>query len=131
MKEKSIKLIYKKIGERLQELRQSKKLKQEDFSKFLGISVSAYSKIETGVNELTTKHLLTLKREFNISIEWLLFGEGANDGKEFGKNEEDVKRMLGDMKSSKMVLYSMLSHYYEMIDKVENRGLKLRRDNSQ
>jgi transcriptional regulator with XRE-family HTH domain len=35
----------KEIGERLREFRQSKKMKQVDMSKVLGISVSAYSKI--------------------------------------------------------------------------------------
>lgn len=105
-----------KIGERLREFRQSKKMKQGDMSNVLRISVSAYSKIECGVNELTTKHLLTLKREFNISIEWLLFGKGENDIKEFANNEEDVKKMLSDMKTSKTVLYSLLSHYYAIIN---------------
>jgi transcriptional regulator with XRE-family HTH domain len=126
MKEKSIKLINRKISERLREFRQSKKLKQVDMSKVLGISVPAYSKIETGVNELTTKHLLTLNREFEISVDWLLFGESANDTKAFGNNEEDVKRMLSDMTNSKTVLHSMLSHYYGLIDMVKKkRGLKI------
>jgi transcriptional regulator with XRE-family HTH domain len=80
----------KEIGERLREFRQSKKMKQVDMSKVLGISVPASSKIETGVNELTTKHLLTLKREFEISVDWLLFGESANDTKAFGSNEAEI-----------------------------------------
>lgn len=111
------------IGQRLKELRQKHKLKQADMSKVFGISVAAYSKIETGINELTVKHLLTLRREFQeVSIDWLLIGDDSNILKGFGRNEEDVNAMLADMKKSRVILYSMLSHYYELIDKATLKG---------
>lgn len=131
MKEESIKLINRKIGKRLQEFRESKKMKQVDMSGVFRISVSAYSKIETGVNELTAKHLLTLYREFRLSADWLLIGESAKETKAFGNNEEDVKNMLSDMTDNKMVLHSILSHYYGLIDMVKKReSLKLMKDNN-
>lgn len=114
----------KEIGERLREFRQSKKMKQVEISKILGISVPAYSKIETGENELSTKHLLTLKREFEISVDWLLFGERPNHTKAFGNNEEDVKNMLVDMTKSKTLLFSILSHYYDIIDELKTIAKK-------
>ena len=114
------------IGERLREFRQSKKMKQMEIAKILGISVPAYSKIETGENELSTKHLLTLKRKFEISVDWLLFGERPNITEAFGNNEEDVKNMLADMEENKMVLHSILSHYYGLVDMVKKKkGFKI------
>lgn len=107
----------KKINERLKAIRKDRGLKQAEMAKMLHLGVSAYSKIETGVNKLSVKHLLIIKREFQVSIDWLLFGESANDTKAFDNNEEDVKKMLTDMKRSKTLLYSILSHYYGLCDK--------------
>jgi len=128
MKKDSIKLTNKQIGERLRELRQSKKMKQEDMAAVLGISVPAYSKIETGVNEISSKHLLTLKQKFNVSIDWLLCGEITNNAKGFGINDEDVEKMLADMKKSKIALFSILSHYYGIIDAVNKTSCNGKKD---
>lgn len=117
MKKEKNKSISSEIGKRLKEVRQTHKLKQADMSKIFGISVAAYSKIETGINELTAKHLLTLKREFEVSIDWLLFGDDTNILKGFGRNEEDVNAMLEDMQASRTLLHSILSQYYGLVDK--------------
>lgn len=97
-------------------------MKQEEIAKLLNISSAAYSKIETGVNEISCRHVLTIKRHFNISTDWLLHGDTPIDYKDFGENSEHVKKMLADMKSSKQVLFSMLSHYYEKIDQKDKAG---------
>jgi transcriptional regulator with XRE-family HTH domain len=106
-------------------------MKQEEIAKLLNISAAAYSKIETGVNDISCRHILTIKRNFNISTDWILSGETPIDFQDFGENREDVKKMLADMKVSKQVLFSILSHYYEIIDdhlginKKKNRRLKI------
>ena len=102
----------KKIGERLRHLRKENNLKQEDMAKIFNISPSAYSKIETGVNDISCSHILTLKTNFNISADWLLAGDTPNDFQKFGQNREHVEKMLADMTVSKHILFSMLSHYY-------------------
>jgi transcriptional regulator with XRE-family HTH domain len=112
----------KKIAQRLRDLRRSKNLKQDEIAKLLNIKPAAYSKIETGVNEISARHILTIKSHFNISTDWLLSGETQNDYKDFGDNREDVKKMLADMKASKQILFSMLSYYYEKIDHQDITG---------
>ena len=109
----------KKISQRLRDLRRSKNMKQQEIAKILNISAAAYSKIETGINDISCRHILTIKSHFNISIDWLLSGETPIDYQDFGENREDVKKMLVDMKASKQILFSMLSHYYEKIDQQE------------
>jgi len=106
----------KKIGQRLRDLRRSKKMKQEEIAKLLNISSAAYSKIETGVNDISCRHILTIKSHFNISTDWLLTGENPIYSKDFEENQEDVNKMLADMKASKQVKYSLLSHYYDIIE---------------
>ena len=118
---KKIKSINMKIGQRLRELRHRHKNKQADMAGILNISTAAYQKIETGINEISCKHILTIKDHFNISTDWLLSGETSKDSQDFEENQEDVKKMLADMKASKQVLFSVLSHYYELI--VKNEGI--------
>jgi transcriptional regulator with XRE-family HTH domain len=115
----------KKISQRLLDLRRSKNMKQEEIAKLLNISAAAYSKIETGVNDISCRHILTIKRHFNISTDWLMSGETPIDSQDFGENREDVKKMLAKMKASKQVLFSMLSHYYELIDHQNITGKEL------
>ena len=110
-----------KIGQRLRELRNRHSLKQADMAGILSISTAAYQKIETGINEISCKHILTIQDHFNISTDWLLSGKTSIDSQDFEENREHVKKMLADMKASKQVLFSMLSHYYEIID--DNVGI--------
>jgi transcriptional regulator with XRE-family HTH domain len=116
MKVKKVKSINMKIGQRLQELRHRHRLKQADMAGILNISTAAYQKIETGINAISCKHIITIQDHFNISTDWLLSGKTSIDSQDFVENREDVKKMLADMKSGKQVLFSILSHYYEIID---------------
>jgi transcriptional regulator with XRE-family HTH domain len=112
----------KKIAQRLRDLRRSKNMKQKEFAKLLNISPTAYSKIETGVNEISCSHILTIKSHFNISTDWLLSGDTPIDNQDFVENLEHVRKMLADMKASKHILFSMLSHYYDKIKKQVKTG---------
>jgi transcriptional regulator with XRE-family HTH domain len=127
MKAKNVKSIDLKICQRLLELRHRHKLKQADMGKILNISTAAYQKIETGINEIGCKHILTIQEHFNISTDWLLSGKTTIDSQDFEENREHVKKMLADMKASKQVLFSMLSHYYEIIVKHEGINEKKKR----
>ena len=113
---KKAKSINVKIGQRLRELRHRHSLKQAEMAGILNISTAAYQKIETGINEISCKHILNIQDHFNISTDWLLSGKTSIDSQDFEENRGHVKKMLADMKSSKQVLFSILSHYYEIID---------------
>lgn len=123
---KKVKSNNVKIGQRLRELRHRHKNKQSNMARILNISPAAYQKIETGINEISCKHILTIRDHFNISTDWLLSGETSIDSQDFAENKEDVKKMLADMMASKQVLFSMLSHYYEII--VKNEGINKKKN---
>lgn len=54
------------------ELRKSKKLKQEEMSKILGISRPAYCAIEKGTTDLRLKHLKAICEHFNLTSKEIL-----------------------------------------------------------
>jgi len=74
MSEKKILQENIDTGFRLKKVREKMRLTQEAFAAKLGISVSAYKKLESGENGLSTRMLRMLKKE-NISSDYLLFGE--------------------------------------------------------
>jgi transcriptional regulator with XRE-family HTH domain len=65
----------KALGKRLRELR-GFDLTQEQFAEELGISQSQLSKYERGVAGPPADVLFFVKKRFQVSIDWLLTGEG-------------------------------------------------------
>lgn len=63
---------YKKIGEKIENLRSSQKLNQEEFAKKMGVSRPTVSNWEQGKNPPTTDQLIRLNQEFSVSIDELL-----------------------------------------------------------
>ena len=64
------------MNNRLLELREEKKLSQDDISKILKVTRQAYSRYERGERELGYNALITLSRFFDVSVDYLL---GATD----------------------------------------------------
>lgn len=67
-KAKVVLLIAKKINE----MRLSRKLSQNEIAKVLGISQQTYSRYETGVNEIPVHHIVTLANYYNTSADYIL-----------------------------------------------------------
>lgn len=63
------------LGRRLRELR-GFDLTQEQFADELGISQSQLSKYERGLAAPPAEVLFFVKKRFQVSIDWLLTGEG-------------------------------------------------------
>ncbi|MBR3835072.1 MAG: helix-turn-helix transcriptional regulator [Lachnospiraceae bacterium] len=61
-------------GSRLKRIRENRRLTQEAFADELGISVSAYKKLESGENGISTKRLRQLKT-MDISSDFILYGD--------------------------------------------------------
>jgi transcriptional regulator with XRE-family HTH domain len=103
--------------ERLKKIRQLKGLKQKDMAKLLGLSSSAYSKIEKGKINLTLKNLLKIAKIFtDISMNWFLTGEGGCNCQGFGKYAEDIREMLKYMEENRAIMHAILSYFYQLKD---------------
>ncbi|MDE6627055.1 MAG: helix-turn-helix domain-containing protein [Lachnospiraceae bacterium] len=63
---------------RLRRIRENANLTQEQFSEILGISLSAYKKVESGENQVSLSSLRNLRRVMNISTDYILYGDNQN-----------------------------------------------------
>ena len=63
---------------RLREIRMNMGESQEKFAEYLDMSLSAYKKIESAENGVSIRVLRKLKERFNISSDYLLFGDYKN-----------------------------------------------------
>lgn len=63
-------------GERVQEIRKSLGLTLEKFGEKLGVQRSAISKIEKNICGLTDQMTRAICREYNVSYDYLINGEG-------------------------------------------------------
>ncbi len=60
---------------RLRGIRENAGLTQEQFAEALGISASAYKKVESGENNISLSSLRNLHSERKVSADYILFGE--------------------------------------------------------
>lgn len=95
------------LAKRLREIRMDMDYTQEKFAEILGISLTAYKKIESAENQITVNGLRILERELNISADYLIFGK-PSDFNETWKlvqncSENDKMHMF-------LRLYSYFSH---------------------
>ena len=63
---------------RIKELRKQRKITQEQLGKECGVSLSAVSLWELEKNDVPIKHLKTLSKLFNCSIDYLLANNNEN-----------------------------------------------------
>ena len=103
------------IGKRLKQVREKAGLLQKDIAAKLGIKMAGYNRIENDKVNLTLEHLITLKGEFGISIDWLLSGDEVKSGfDQFGEFQESIKQMISDMGKDPVFLHGILSHYHQL-----------------
>lgn len=65
----------KQSAVRVRQIRENAGLTQEQFSEILGISLSAYKKVESGENHVSLSCLKKLYKEMNVSTDFILFGK--------------------------------------------------------
>ncbi|WP_321310545.1 helix-turn-helix transcriptional regulator [Marinifilum fragile] len=63
------------IVERVKKVRSENKVSQIEFANTLGVSASYIAGLEMGRNSLNQKFLQAIKEKYNVSIDWLMFGE--------------------------------------------------------
>lgn len=61
---------------RLKQLRTTLKMNQTNFAKHLGLTQTAYSMIENGINPLSDRHIKVICSAFHVNEAWLRTGTG-------------------------------------------------------
>ena len=63
-------------GERIKEIRKTLDLTLDKFGEKLGVTKQTVSRIENGVNNVTDQMARSVCREYNVSYDYLMYGEG-------------------------------------------------------
>ena len=58
--------------ERIRDLREDNDLRQQDVAKLLQTTQQVYSRYEKGTNEIPVRHLITLARFYNVSVDYIV-----------------------------------------------------------
>ncbi len=112
----------KEIGKRVVGLRQENGLNQAEMAEICGFGRSNLARIETGEVIITTKTLLKLKSEFNISIDWLLTGKGFKYSIDMGAYDEEIKELLEEIGKDKTLKHHILGTLYAFIERKKASG---------
>ncbi|NIM18064.1 MAG: helix-turn-helix domain-containing protein [Candidatus Aminicenantes bacterium] len=116
--------LKNKMAKRIREVRKCLDLNQGQLADHLPCSRSNLSQVENGVFFPGVSILDALINKFNVSLDWLFTGKGPMfiDEKEkgldlldFGKDTEEIKEMLEEMKESPALKHRVLSDYYSLV----------------
>lgn len=86
------------MNERLKVIRKGTHLNQEEFGKILGVTKASISRLESGINKLTDRMIISICREFNINEDWFRYGDG-NMYSSMTENEQDIKNIISKIYS--------------------------------
>lgn len=85
------------IGERIKELRKSKKMSQSELGKFIGVSQTTVTAWENGRAEPSSSYVAKLATFFNVSTDYLLGrNPKENDLKTADKNVQLIAAHIDD-----------------------------------
>jgi transcriptional regulator with XRE-family HTH domain len=108
-------------GDRIKKIRKELNLKQKDFAARLNMSSPSLSEIETGKYKPGYDFLISISKEFNVNLYYVLFGEGDmfidpilssyRHVKNFAVNIEDVHDFLYYFERSSILQYFILNQF--------------------
>ncbi|WP_321319611.1 helix-turn-helix transcriptional regulator [Labilibaculum sp.] len=108
------------IIERVKEIRNKNKVSQIEFANSLGVSASYIAGLEMGRNSLNQKFIFAVKEKYNISADWLLFGEHSTDNT---LNIDILKLVIALDNSNRFIVHSM-QKFIEQTQNGTNAELK-------
>ena len=98
------------IGERIKQLRG--KERQELFAERFGVSRSTILRYESGYRDPDASFIIALCREYNVSANWLLFGEGY---KNVGPTYDNSNSASAEFANDEELLISILEAIEEYL----------------
>lgn len=83
-----------KVGKKIRLLRHQKGWSQQDVAKKLGISIPAFSKIETGITDLNLSRLIQIAKLFNFTAVQLLSFSETDDVNDYVDGISSIQQKL-------------------------------------
>ena len=108
------------IGNKIKRLRQKYYKNQAEIAEKLGISVAAYSKIETGITDINYSRLLQIADLFQIPATTLLPNENF-EITNLKIDRDELKARVADLRSELTKLQSKLIDVYEENEVLKNK----------
>ena len=104
------------IGKNIKRLRQSEGLTQGQVAKQLGISIPAYSKIETGITDINFSRMNQIAAFFKVDITTLIFEEDKRDKNPFEAQYFETLNSLTESQGEVSKLKSQVIRLYEQLE---------------
>ncbi|WP_328805265.1 helix-turn-helix domain-containing protein [Paenibacillus albicereus] len=109
------------MGDRLRELRLSKNLSQEEVSRHIGITRSAYSHYEINNRQPVYETLMKLAAFFEVSLDYMIGGDqNQSDSQQLNKDTLDLLQTLNRMEPDKRKLY--IEQMMKLLRQTESAG---------
>ena len=89
------------FGDRLAAAREAMGLSQQDLSGQIGVKLKTIVDWDNDLNDPRANRLQMLSGVLNVSIPWLLTGEGEGLGSPQSKTPDEVEEILGDMRRAR------------------------------
>ena len=96
------------IAERIRKIRKNNHMTQEETAEKLDVSISTYKKMEAANSAISVENLKRMKREMNVSTDYILFGEQK-------KVDEVWEAVFNCSDFDKLSILFRLSHYFALI----------------
>ena len=112
--EKRSGLYMNEIGERLAKWRKKNKLTLAEIKEKAKISTGNFSDLEKGKSIPSAKALISLKNEYNLDADWILFGEEKNSNDKY----KDIEELFEQLTEEELftMKYMIKKEYKEIID---------------
>ncbi len=102
------------LGKKIRLLRHQKSWSQEEVSKQLGISIPAFSKIETGITDINLSRLEQVAKLFELTVVQLLSTHGDEDQESYNMEVNNLTLKLHERESELIDLQKKLIDLYEV-----------------
>ncbi len=108
------------MNERLNLLRKTLKISQEEFGKRLGVTGASISRLEKGERNITEQMIKSICREFNVDYIWLTTGEGEM----FVDSDDDIMESIDRIMSGENEFHKNLFKTFARLDENELSALE-------
>ena len=102
------------LGKKIRLLRHQKSWSQEDVAKQLGISIPAFSKIETGITDINLSRLEQISKLFDMTVVQLLNTHGAEDQDVYSVEVNTLTHKLRELEVEIIDLQKKVIELYEV-----------------
>ncbi|MDR2273671.1 MAG: helix-turn-helix domain-containing protein [Sphingobacterium sp.] len=105
------------VGKKIRLLRHQKSWSQQDVAKKLGISIPAFSKMETGITDLNLSRLIQIAKLFNFTAVQLLSFSETDDVNDYVDGITSIQQKLKEREEEIIQLQKKVIDLYSQLYK--------------